>query len=115
MQTAILYVVITLLMSGVLLGFGLPFLAVAWAAFRFAGGALTDGTRLALAATIGAIGIAPAYDPYKGPLPIWVRLLRGEPVTLVPALVALVVTWLLFIAVVRFFAALSGARPRPRS
>ncbi len=83
MQTAILYIVITLLMSGVLVGFGLPFLARGLGVARWTRGALADGTRLALAAAIAAIGIAPAYDAYQGPLPIWVRLLRGEPVTLV--------------------------------
>jgi len=101
MQTAILYIVVTLLMSGVLVGFGLPFLAAAWAVFRLARGALADGTRLALAAAIAAIGIAPAYDAYRGPLPIWIRLLRGEPVTPIPALVALVVTWLALMALGR--------------
>ncbi len=101
MQTAILYIVITVLMSGVLVGFGLPFLAVAWAVFRFARGVLADGTRLALAAAIAAIGIAPAYDAYKGPLPIWVRLLRGEPVTPVSAVAAIVVTWLVLMALAR--------------
>ena len=40
MQNAILYVVVTLLMSGVLVGFGLPFIVVAWLTWR-----LTDEAR----------------------------------------------------------------------
>ncbi len=101
MQTAIMYVVITLLMSGVLVGFGLPFLALAWFAWRWTVGRLGETARLAVASAIAAIGIAPAYDAYKGPLPIWVRLLRGEPVTLVSALIAIVVTWLVLMALAR--------------
>ncbi len=98
MQDALLYVVITLLMSAVLAAFGLPFLVAAWAFARATRGALGEATRLALAAAIAAIGIAPTYDAYRGPLPITIRLLRGEPVPPVAAAVSLLVTWLLFLA-----------------
>ena len=104
MQSALLYFVITLLMSGVVVAFGLPFLVAAWVFARWTRGALADGTRLALAAAIAAIGIAPNYDAYRGPLPIYMRLVRGEPVTLVAAIVSLVATWLVLYAVARLIA-----------
>ncbi|HXZ15538.1 MAG TPA: hypothetical protein VEH77_06140 [Roseiarcus sp.] len=101
METALLYVLITLLMAGVVLSFGLPFLVAAWVFARSTRGALADATRLALAAAIAAIGIAPNYDAYRGPLPIFVRLVRGEPVTLIAAVVSLIATWLVLYAVAR--------------
>ena len=104
MQDAPLYIVITALMSTVLVAFGLPFLVAAWAFARATRGALAGRTRLALAAAIAAFGIAPNYDAYRGPLPIYVRVLRGEPVTLVAALVSLAVTWLVLYAIARLVA-----------
>ncbi len=109
MQTAIMYAVITLLMSGLLVGFGLPFLALAWLAWRWTAGRLGDAARLALASAIAALGIAPAYDPYGGPLPIAVRLMRGEPVTVLGALVSLSATFIVLVALARLL-----VRRRPR-
>ncbi len=115
MQDVTLYIVITALMSAVLVAFGLPFLALAWAFARATRRALADGTRLALAAAVAAVGIAPNYDAYRGPLPIYMRLLRGEPVPLVAAAVSLLVTWLLLLAVAWAFARRrSGARLKTR-
>jgi hypothetical protein len=111
MHDALLCIVITLLMSSVMVAFGLPFLALAWAFARLAYGALSDGTRLAIAAAIAAIaaaiaaiGIAPDYDAYRGPLPIYMRLVRGVPVGLVAAVVSLAITWMLLFAVARVIA-----------
>ena len=98
MQIAIQYAVVTLLMSGVLIGFGLPFILVAWAVFRWTAGRITGRARPALASAIAALGVAPSYDPYGGPLPVTVRLMRGEPVTLLAALVSFAVTWLVLMA-----------------
>jgi len=109
MQTALLYVVITVLMSGVIVTFGLPFLAAAWAFARWTRGALADRTRLGLAAAIAAIGIGPDYDAYRGPLPIYMRLVRGEPVVPIAAVVSLVVTWLVLFAIARLVARRSAA------
>jgi hypothetical protein len=94
MQTFIMYVVITILMSGVLIGFGAPFIAAAMFVYRASATRLTDAMRLGLACAIAALGIAPSYDAYAGPLPIYVRLLRGEPVNFAAAALALIVTWI---------------------
>jgi hypothetical protein len=104
MQTFIMYVVITILMAGVLIGFGAPFIAMAVLVYRAAATRLSDATRLALASGIAALGVAPSYDAYGGPLPIYVRLLKGEPVNFVAAALALVVTWIALIILARLFA-----------
>ena len=103
MQTFIMYVVITILMSAVLIGFGAPFIAMAMLVYRTTATLLSSAARLALASAIAALGVAPSYDPYGGPLPIYLRLLRGEPVTLAAAALALVVTWIVFMILARLF------------
>jgi hypothetical protein len=104
MPTVLLYVVITLLMSGVIIAFGLPFLFAAWIFAHLTRGALADGSRLGFSAAIAAVGIAPNYDAYHGPLPIYVRLIRGEPVTAAAAVASLFVTWLVLFSIARLFA-----------
>ncbi len=103
MQTAIIYIVVTVLMAGVLVGFGVPFLVLAAIVYRWTAAKLADGTRLALSAFVAALGIAPTYDAYMGPLPIWVRLWRGEPVAPISALVSIVATWIVLMALARLF------------
>ena len=103
MQTFIMYVVITILMTGVLIGFGAPFIAMAMLVYRAAATRLSEATRLTLACGIAALGVAPSYDAYGGPLPIHMRLLRGEPVTLGAAALALIMTWIVFMILVRLF------------
>lgn len=103
MQTFIMYVVITILMTGVLIGFGAPFIAMAMLVYRAAATRLSGRTRLAIACGIAALGVAPSYDAYGGPLPIYTRLLRGEPVTPGAAALALIMTWILFMTLARLF------------
>jgi hypothetical protein len=103
MQSFIMYVVITILMACVLIGFGAPFIAIAVLAYRATATRLSAAARLALASAIAALGVAPYYDAYGGPLPIYARLLRGEPVTLPAAVLALVVTWIVFMILARLF------------
>jgi hypothetical protein len=102
-QSFIMYVVITILMSGVLIGFGAPFIAMAMFVHRVITTRLSDTMRLGLTCAIAALGIAPSYDAYGGPLPIYVRLLRGEPVNFAAAAFALVVTWIVFLILARLF------------
>jgi hypothetical protein len=104
MQLALLYIVITVLMSAVIIAFGLPFLVAGWLFARFTRGAIAAGPRIALAAAVAALGIAPNYDAYRGPLPIYMRLVRGEPAPFVASAVSLVITWLVLLAIARFFA-----------
>jgi hypothetical protein len=101
MQTFIMYVVITILMSAVLIGFGAPFIAMAMLVYRAAATRLSGAIRLGLACGIAALGVAPSYDAYGGPLPIYVRLLRGEPVTFAAAALALIATWIAFVILAR--------------
>ena len=103
MQTFIMYVVITILMSAVLIGFGAPFIAVAMLVYRATANRLSAATRLGLACGIAALGVAPSFDAYGGPLPIYVRLLRGEPVTFAAAALAFIVTWIVFTILARLF------------
>lgn len=103
MQTFIMYVVITILMSAVLVGFGAPFIALAVLVHSAAATRLSSAARLALAAGIAALGVAPSYDAYGGPLPIYARLLRGEPVNFAAAVLALVATWIAFMLLARLF------------
>jgi hypothetical protein len=98
-----MYVVITILMTGVLIGFGAPFIAMAMLVYRATATRLSRAMRLGVACGIAALGIAPCYDAYGGPLPIYVRLLRGEPVNFAAAAFALVVTWVIFIILTRLF------------
>ena len=109
MQTFIMYVVITILMTGVLIGFGAPFIAMAMLVYRAAATRLSEATRLAVACGIAALGVAPSYDAYGGPLPIYMRLLRGEPVTLGAAALALIMTWIVFMTLARLFSRRSHA------
>jgi hypothetical protein len=101
MQSFIMYVVITILMSGVLIGFGAPFIAMAVLVYRATAARLSGAMRLACG--IAALGIAPSYDAYGGPLPIYVRLLRGEPVNFGAAALALIVTWIALMMLARLF------------
>jgi hypothetical protein len=101
MQSFFMYVVITTLMSAVLIGFGAPFIAMAVLVYRAAAARLSGVRRLAFACAIAALGVAPSYDAYAGPLPIYVRLLRGEPVTFAAAALSLVMTWIVFLTLAR--------------
>jgi len=103
MQTFIMYIVITILMSAVLIGFGAPFIAIAMLVYRATATRLSGAMRLGVACGIAALGIAPCYDAYGGPLPIYVRLLRGEPVNFAAAAIAVVVTWIAFMVLARLF------------
>lgn len=103
MQNLIMYVVITILMSAVLIGFGAPFIAMAMLVYSAAATRLSGAIRFGVACGIAALGVAPSYDAYGGPLPIYVRLLRGEPVTFAAAASALIVTWVVFMILARIF------------
>ena len=102
-QTFIMYVVITVFMAPVVLGFGIPFIILAGVVYRWAAPGLSHAARLALACGVAALGIAPAYDAYAGPLPIYVRLLRNESVTTGAAVASVAATWILFLVVAQIF------------
>lgn len=92
-QQFMIYLVVTILMTPLLLFYGTPFLIVARLLYRRAGGVLGDGKRLMLACAIAALGIAPAYDVYRAPRPIYTWWIQGDPVGPGFTVASLFVTW----------------------
>lgn len=94
MQEFLIYLVITVLMAGVLLFWAIPFIAVAIVFFRTSASWLGENTRMLLACGIAAAGIAPHFDAYRQPHPIWLRWWNGDEVSAGYALASFVITWL---------------------
>ena len=92
-QNVLVYAVITVLMAPLLLVYGLPFIAAAKVFDRITRDGLGDSSRQVLSCAIAALGIAPAYDMYRAPLPIYVHWLQGESVGWGFALGSFLVTW----------------------
>ena len=107
MQEFLIHLVILVVMAGVLLFFAIPFLAAAWLIQRRSAAWLGDGPRLALASAVAAFGIAPSFDAYRQPQPIWLRWCEGDAVGTGVALLSFALTW----AVV--FVSLRSLRRRP--
>jgi hypothetical protein len=93
MQEFLIHLIIVVLMSGVLLFWAIPFIALAVVLFRKSALWFGENTRLALACGIAAAGIAPHFDAYRQPLPIWLRRWNGDEVSIGYALASLVITW----------------------
>lgn len=93
MQEFLIHLVIVVLMAGVLMFWAIPFIAVAIVVFRETAARLGEPTRLLLACAIAAAGIAPHFDLYRQPHPIWLRWWSGEEVSVGYALASFAVTW----------------------
>lgn len=93
MQEFLIHVVIVVLMSGVLLFWAIPFIAAAIFVYRRSAPWLGEGARLAAACAIAAAGIAPHFDLYRQPHPIWLRWWNGDEVSAGYALASFIVTW----------------------
>jgi len=93
MQEFLIHLVVIVLMAGVLLFWAIPFVAVALLFHRYSAAWLAERTRLVAACGIAALGIAPSFDIYRQPHPIWLRWWDGEAVGAGVALLSLVVTW----------------------
>lgn len=93
MQEFLIHVVILVLMAPVLLFWAVPFIAVAFVFYRRSARWLGRNARLAAACAIAALGIAPHFDLYRQPLPIWHRWWDGDDVSIAYALVSFAVTW----------------------
>lgn len=93
MQEFLIHLVITVLMSAVLLFCAIPFIAAAVLFFRRSASLIGPQVRLLAACGIAALGIAPHFDAYRQPLPIWLRAWNGDDISLGYALVSFVVTW----------------------
>lgn len=93
MQEFLIHLVIVVLMSAVLLFWALPFIALAIVFFRKSAAWLGESARLAVACGIAAAGIAPHFDAYRQPHPIWLRWWDGDTVSAGYALASLAITW----------------------
>lgn len=93
MQEFLIHLVIVVLMAGVLLFWAIPFVAVAVLFFRRSAPWLGEGARLAVACGIAAAGIAPHFDLYRQPHPIWLRWWSGDEVSAGYALLSFLVTF----------------------
>lgn len=93
-QSFLLYALITVLMAPLLVVYGLPFIVVAHLFNHFAQLHLSERPRFIIACGIAALGIAPSYDVYRAPLPIYTRLVDGAEVSVPFMLASFFVTWL---------------------
>ena len=93
MQEFLIHLVIVVLMSAVLLFWAIPFIAAAILFFRKNAARLAEKPRLVVACGIAAAGIAPHFDAYRQPHPIWLRWWEGDAVSAGYALASLAITW----------------------
>jgi hypothetical protein len=112
LQTFLVYAVITVLMAPLLLLYGLPFILLAGAFTRLAKPRFSNGKRLLLSCGIAALGIAPAYDTYRAPLPIYTWLLDDRAPSAGFMLASFAVTWVLVLLPVKLLSRLGAARAR---
>jgi len=101
LQSLLMYAAITVLMAPLLVVYGLPFIAGARGFSYFAQLWLSERSRLLIASAIAALGIAPSYDVYKSPVPIYARLLDGAEVSGPFMLASFLVTWIVVMALAR--------------
>jgi hypothetical protein len=94
LQTFLMGLVIVVLLTPLLLFYGLPFIAAAKALHAATRRRLTESRRLVLASGIAALGIAPAFDDFLMPKSIYLVLLDGEPVAPAAAFLSFTLTWL---------------------
>lgn len=97
LHTFFIYAVITILMTPLLVVYGIPFILAAKLFDHFAQLWFKDSTRFVLSCGIAALGIAPAYDSYRAPLPMYTWLLDGKGLGAAYMLASFVVTWLLVV------------------
>ncbi|TXH87009.1 MAG: hypothetical protein E6Q78_15800 [Rhodoferax sp.] len=110
LQLFFVYAVITILMAPLLVVYGLPFIAIARVFDHFAQLWFKDSTRFVLSCGIASLGIAPMYDEYRSPLPMYVHWLQGDSVGLGLGFVlaSFVVTWIVVVLQVRQIQHLRG-------
>ncbi len=112
LQTFFIYAVITILMAPLLVVYGLPFIAVAKVFHHATRHSLPQARRFVLACGIASLGIAPAYDIYRAPLPMYTHLLGGESLGLGFMLVSFLVTWLVVVVQTKHLAHLFAGHHR---
>lgn len=93
-QEFLIYLVITVLMSPLLIVMGLPFIIGAVVFQRYSARWISDRLRFVLACGIATLGIAPAYDMHRMPMPIYTWLMDGERASMPYMLISFAITWL---------------------
>lgn len=101
LQTFFIYAVITILMAPLLVVYGIPFIVAAKVFDHFAQLWMKDSTRFIASCGIASLGIAPAYDIYRAPLPIYTHLISGESVGAGFMLASFLITWLIVVVQVK--------------
>lgn len=110
LQTFLIHAVIVVLMLPVMLVLAWPFLIAAVIANRYGKRWLADDRqRLLAACAIAALGIAPAFNAYRFPRPIYLTLWDGDSVGWGAVIVSFLLTWLLVWLQVRMLAHRRGA------
>ena len=94
MQTFLMCVVILVLLTPLLLFYGLPFIFAAWLFFTRTASRLDPRPRLVVACGVAALGIAPLFDDYWAPKSTYLLLWSGTPVNPWAALASFALTWL---------------------
>jgi hypothetical protein len=80
MQTFLMVVVILVLLTPLLLFYGLPFIIAAKLFHRHTALWLSERTRFIAACGIASLGIAPAFDDFWMPKSIYLYFWNGDPV-----------------------------------
>jgi acyl-CoA reductase-like NAD-dependent aldehyde dehydrogenase len=112
MQNFLVYVVITVLMVPLLVAYGLPFIVAAKAFHRITRNGLSEKRRFIVACGIAALGIAPAYDMYRAPLPIYAFLMDGRNPGWGFMVVSFLVTWVVVVVQAKHLAHFLGGHRR---
>ena len=95
LQTFVIHALIVILLTPLLLFYGLPFIVAARLFHRHTTLWLSERMRFTLACGIASLGIAPSFDEYRGPMAIWLHWWSGEEVGAVTVLVSFALTWLI--------------------
>ncbi len=108
LQNFLVYAVITILMVPLLVVYGLPFIALAKLFHHFGQLWFKDSTRFMLSCGIASLGIAPMYDEYRAPLPIYVHWMQGDSAGVGFVLASFVLTWVVVMVQLRQIQHLRG-------
>jgi hypothetical protein len=110
LQIFFIYAVITILMAPLLVVYAIPFIVVAKVFDHFAQLWFKDSTRFVLSCGIASLGIAPAYDIYRAPLPMYTWLMDGKSLGVGFMLASFVVTWVVVVVQTKHLAHLFGSK-----
>ena len=95
MQTFLMAALIVVLLTPLLLFYGLPLIAVGVLFYRHTARWLRSGARFVIACGIASLGIAPLFDQYWAPKSVYLLLWSGTPVDPWAAMLSFAITWLI--------------------